>query len=100
MTDLRVGDEVYVREPQRFEPGCISITGPITAIKGERATLAAYVCRPWVQGVGSGSGEKVVTVPLREVGRRIGTPISRLSGRPGTDGYVAFARIARSWGYP
>jgi len=32
--------------------------------------------------------------------QQLGTPISQLSGRPGTDGYAAFVRIADSWGYP
>ena len=32
--------------------------------------------------------------------RRLGTPISELSGRPGHDGYEEFCRIAESWGYP
>lgn len=31
--------------------------------------------------------------------RRVGTPISQLSGRPGQPGYDEFCRIARSWGY-
>jgi len=31
--------------------------------------------------------------------RKFGTPISELSGRPGTKGYAEFVRIARSWGY-
>lgn len=31
--------------------------------------------------------------------RRLGTPISQLSGRPGHPGYDEFCRIARSWGY-
>jgi len=31
--------------------------------------------------------------------RRLGTPISELSGRPGHEGYGEFVRIARSWGY-
>lgn len=29
-----------------------------------------------------------------------GTPLSELSGRPGTSGYAEFTRIAESWGYP
>lgn len=32
--------------------------------------------------------------------RKLGTPISRLSGRPGHPGFEEFCRIARSWGYP
>ena len=31
--------------------------------------------------------------------RKIGTPMSELSGRPGHGGYAEFVRIARSWGY-
>jgi len=31
--------------------------------------------------------------------RQIGTPISELSGQPGTPGYEKFKAIARSWGY-
>lgn len=31
---------------------------------------------------------------------QLGTPISRLSGRPGHEGYAEFVRIANSWGYP
>lgn len=31
---------------------------------------------------------------------KLGTPISQLSGRPGTAGFAEFTRIADSWGYP
>jgi hypothetical protein len=31
--------------------------------------------------------------------RRLGTPISQLSGRPGRPGYDDFHHIAESWGY-
>jgi hypothetical protein len=31
--------------------------------------------------------------------QQLGTPISKLSGRPGHAGYDAFCEIARSWGY-
>jgi hypothetical protein len=30
--------------------------------------------------------------------RRLGTPLSELSGRPGHKGYDEFCRIAQSWG--
>lgn len=30
---------------------------------------------------------------------QIGTPISELSGRPGTPGYEKFCQIAESWGH-
>lgn len=100
MTKPSLGDDVYVSEPERFEPGCNSITGSLTAIDGEQCTIAAYVARPYVPGVGSGSEPKTITVPLTEVGLRGGTPISQLSGRPGHPGFRDFCRIAESWGYP
>jgi len=31
--------------------------------------------------------------------RKLGTPLSELSGRPGHPGYDEFVRIAKSWGY-
>lgn len=31
--------------------------------------------------------------------RQLGTPLSKLSGRPGEPGYDEFRRIAESWGY-
>lgn len=31
--------------------------------------------------------------------RKLGTPISQLSGRPGHPGFERFSEIARSWGY-
>lgn len=31
--------------------------------------------------------------------RKLGTPISQLSGRPGHQGFDEFKRIAESWGY-
>lgn len=38
-----------------------------------------------------------ICLPMCE---QLGTPISKLSGRPGTDGYAKFVSIASSWGYP
>lgn len=90
----QVGDDVFVHEPQRFEPGCVSITGPILSIDGPDCTVDAYVA------FAGGGVRKRFHVLLAEVDRRLGTPISELSGRPGTDGFVAFKRIARSWGKP
>lgn len=31
--------------------------------------------------------------------RQLGTPLSELSGRPGSNGYGRFVAIAKSWGY-
>jgi len=32
--------------------------------------------------------------------KQLGTPISQLSGRPGSDRFDAFCGVADSWGYP
>lgn len=43
---------------------------------------------------------RILTEDGREVTmQRIGTPISTLSGRPGSPGFDQFSRIASSWGY-
>ena len=44
-------------------------------------------------------GDVYVGSPTREPGHQIGTPISQLSGQPGTPGYAEFKRIAKSWGH-
>lgn len=31
--------------------------------------------------------------------KQYGTPLSELSGRPGTNGFAEFSRIAESWGH-
>lgn len=38
-------------------------------------------------------------VGMSEQPATLGTPLSKLSGRPGHSGYDEFVRIARSWGY-
>lgn len=38
--------------------------------------------------------------PVRDPTQPLGTPISQISTKPGTDGYAEWCRIARSWGYP
>lgn len=37
--------------------------------------------------------------PTREPGEPIGTPISELSGPPGSRAHAEFCRIAKTWGY-
>lgn len=97
-TRIRRGDNVYVRQPYSFISDCVSITGDVVSVTRRRgmwwATVDAYVAR-----VGGGYPVKV-TIQSRSLGFRIGTPISKLSGRPGHPGYAEFVRIANSWGYP
>jgi hypothetical protein len=100
MSDTRenfsIGDNVFVRNPQRFVPDCTCIVGPIKSI-GETCVIAASVGRGAENG---GCFEAEIEVPISEIGHRIGTPISQLSGRSGHPGYAEFVRIAKSWGYP
>lgn len=90
---ISVGADVFVREPQRFEPGCTCIVGTLVAIDGEIATIDASIGRL------GGGDSRVVTVPATEIRRRFGTPLSELSGRPGSPGYQRFVDIASSWGF-
>ena len=43
--------------------------------------------------------DDVMIEPIPREGKRLGTPISQLSGRPGEAGFAEFCRIAKSWGY-
>ena len=37
--------------------------------------------------------------PVHQIRGSLGTPLSKISGRPGHKGYEEFCRIAQSWGY-
>lgn len=43
--------------------------------------------------------EDDVSIGFSDPDRPLGTPLSQLSGQPGTPGFAEFDRIARSWGY-
>lgn len=96
-TRLRRGSNVYMRDPQRIIPDCVSITGDVIRVikRGERryCTVDAYVAK-------MGGGYPIqITLPYEDLGVRIGTPISQLSGRLGHPGFERFCEIGRSWRY-
>ena len=90
------GDDVYVKNPQRFIPNCTCIVGYVTAThKGGRwLTIDASVGRM------GGGYDAPVTMRTEECGIRLGTRISQISTQPGTPGYSEWLRISRSWGHP
>lgn len=92
-----IGDDLFVRDPQRYEPGCTCIVGPVSDITEVDGSFA-YRIDASVGRMGGGY-DKTFTIPERDVGLRPGTPLSQLSGRPGHRGYEAFKSIAASWGY-
>jgi hypothetical protein len=96
-----VGDDLYVRDPSRFVAAATCIVGPVQAVsrvEGAWAyTIAADIGRmgrtemaPEGQAMRFSEGD---------LGRRLGTPLSQISGRPGHPGYDEFKRIAASWGH-
>lgn len=93
-----IGADVFVKDPQRFVPGCACIVGPITDVRQENGqtvyALDAYV------GVIGGGGPARLDFVEADIATRGGTPISELSGRPGHSGYERFVAISQSWGYP
>jgi hypothetical protein len=97
-TSYDLGDDVFVREPTRFLPDCRCIVGPVVRIEpsaeGPRYWLEATIGR-----VGGGS-DACMWFLASDIGHRLGTPISQLSGRPGHRGFDRFCAIATSWGYP
>ena len=65
--------------------------GDTAFYSGETHLIGAYLAsHPEVQHCPGCWGEKRP---------EFGTPLSKLSGRPGEPGYEEFCRIARSWGY-
>lgn len=91
------GSNVYVRNPQRFVPDCVSITGNVTHILQRKGVKWAIV-DGYVAKMGDGHPIEVAFV-TEELGIRIGTPISQISTQPGTPGYAEWCRISRSWGH-
>lgn len=100
MSKFSVGEDLYVRDPERFVPNCRCIVGPVISVSdgaGERKfRLAASIGRLPKFG---GGYDAEMEFSEADLGHRIGTPISQLSGRPGHRGYERFVEIARSWGY-
>ncbi len=97
MVKVVKGISVYVPNPQRYIEDCVSITGEVLRIvkRDTRrwATIYGYVAK-------MGGGYPIsVTLPYEDLGVRLGTPISQLSGRPGHPGFERFCAIGRSWGY-
>jgi hypothetical protein len=90
---LKVGDDVYVKQPQRFSPGCTCIVGPIQQISGDRYLIAASIGR-----VGGGF-EAVMNFDCSDIARRLGTPLSQIATQPHQKGYDEWLRISRSWGF-
>ena len=92
------GSNVYIRSPQSVVADCVSITGDVVSIV-KRPTSTWAVVSGYVAKMGSGHPIEAA-FRLEDLGVRIGTPISQLSGRPGHPGYDRFKTIAASWGYP
>jgi hypothetical protein len=67
----------------------------------ERKTVTLANCPDWpiCECAGTCRREAQGETVVADVGRRLGTPISQLSGRPGHPGYEQFKKIAQSWGY-
>ncbi|MDP3869213.1 hypothetical protein [Phenylobacterium sp.] len=96
---FQIGDDLYVREPTRYERDVISITGRVTAIGVSRHDGSpTYHLDAYVSKIGGGF-QQPTHVAERDVGLRLGTPINQLSGRVNEPGYEAFKGIALSWGY-
>lgn len=95
-----VGDDLYVREPATFIKGATCIIGKVQGVSRFGDTWA-YTIASTVGRVGRSEAAPDVarTFLEKDLGLRLGTPISQLSGRPGHDGYGEFKRIAASWGY-
>lgn len=68
--------------------------------------VGGYYCNACdcAYGFGEVSGHEprdgdVVIGPLHDRSKPLGTPLSKLSTRPGEEGYAEWIRISKSWGY-
>ncbi len=95
-----VGDDLFVRDPSSFIKGATCIVGRVQAVSrfggSWSYTIFAFVGRMGAKTEPGGHPRQFLE---RDLGLRLGTPISQISGRPGHDGYGEFKRIAASWGY-
>lgn len=93
---IRIGDDVFVRNPQRFLPDFTCITGIVIALRkrGQYASIEGSTGK-----MGGGGYNLQATFKVEDLGVRIGTPISRISTQPNQSGYAEWLRISRSWGY-
>jgi len=94
---LRKGDDVYVKNPQRFRPDCTCIVGYVLEVHVRNG--ARWLTMEGASGRIGGGYEAPVTMREEECGLRLGTRISKISTQPGTPGYAEWCRISRSWGY-
>lgn len=99
MTDAKyvVGQDVFVCRPQAFVADAASITGIIQAVERGRDRWI-YRIRAYVAKFGGGYWIDLA-YGEGDIGLRLGTPLSQLSGRPGFPGYERFKAIASSYGY-
>lgn len=98
---FQVGDDLFVRDPARFIEGVTCITGEVQSVSqgsaGWAYTLAAHIGK--VGGWTNPPEGQALRFSEADLGLRLGTPISQLSGRPGHRGYDQFKEIAASWGH-
>lgn len=92
-----LGDDVYVRDPERFIEGATCIVGTISAVLEDSATGEQLF---GLVNEGHPATGEVMMFRASELGIRGGIPINQLSGRPGEPGWEKWCKIARSWGYP
>jgi hypothetical protein len=95
-----VGDDVFVRDPQRYVGNCTCIVGSIERIVPLGSSFK-YEFRAEIGRMGGGAKPRDVSIHEVDIGlNNLGTPISQLSGRPGEPGFERFRQIGESWGYP
>lgn len=89
-----IGADLAVRNPQRFDPDATCIIG--TCTHQELRDGEHWYC---FKNNGVPATGKPVWHREADLCLRIGTPLSQLSGRPGTRGFERFVEIGESWGY-
>lgn len=95
MDRLPIGCDVYVKNPEAHITACDCILGTVCGIFSvEGGCVRFYSVRIYHP-----AGHGYMAFSKNQIGERLGTPTSHLSGRPGFLGFEKFKDIAASWGF-
>lgn len=90
MNKFELGDEVFVRDPQRYSKDCISITGVISGSQpigsAMKYQVDATICKPYPTPYVN----KQLWIHSVDLGHQMGIPLSQVTG-------ADLDRMGREW---
>jgi len=90
MTVFNLGDEVFVRDPQRYSPECVSITGIISGSQPLGSSMKYQVDAVIAKRYPKPHCKKQIWIHAIDLGHQIGIPLSQVTG-------ADLDRMGREW---